>query len=167
MRGRVRCISLCPFNPSVPLLSSQNGVPRSCAYSVITFPVKLLTNIPNSASSVLRLSQPRSLSLPSTCPPLLWLPTTVPCPLRLSVRGDPLLAKRLDWHIQLAACFIAKSLVYVASDLPNARTQSHHHTRGDPQPACALHHAEQRISVQCARRREQLCADRCRQMDHF
>lgn len=63
--------------------------------------------------------------------------------------------------------FIAKSLVYVASDLPYARTQSHHRTRGDPQPACALHHAEQRISVQCARRREELCADRCRQMDHF
>lgn len=116
----VRCISLCPFNPSVTPLSSQNGVPRSCAYSVITFPVKLLTNIPNSASSALLLSQPRSLSLPSTCPPLLWLPTTVPCPLRLSVRADPLLAKRLDWHIQLAACFIAKSLVYVASDLPYA-----------------------------------------------
>lgn len=131
------------------------------------FPRKWLTNIPNSASSALLLSQPRSLSLPSTCPPLLWLPTTVPCPLRLSVRADPLLAKRLDWHIQLAACFIAKSLVYVASDLPYASTQSHHHTRGDPQPPCALHHAEQRISVQCARRREELCADRCRQMDHF
>lgn len=167
MRGGVRCISLCPFNPSVTLLSSQNGVPRSCAYFVLAFPATLLTNIPNSASSALLLSQPRFLSLPSTCPPLLWLPTTVPCPLRLSVRVDPLPAKRLDWHIQLAACFIAKSLVYVASDLPYARTQPHHHTRGDPQPPCALHRTEQRISDQCARRREELCADWCRQMDHF
>lgn len=58
--GGVRCISLCPFNPSVTLLSSQNGVPRSCAYSVLALPATLLTNIPNSASSALLLSQPRS-----------------------------------------------------------------------------------------------------------